>query len=617
MMMTFLNHLASQHGEIKYIDLRFAELVVDTLKHTTDRTRDRELLAVIAVAASVELRNQNVCVPLKPLLNTLQAWLPGKIASEAELDTFLQQNISDDCGVLKYVYGALYIGKYWFIERDIASRLVRLSNTQTQTDVAGIQNVLPQLFDQSDTNTDTTDWQLVATVNSLLSNLSIITGGPGTGKTTTVLKLLCAHLMLDETPASLNIRLAAPTGKAAMRLSESIKKGKPRLPIETAVTDLIPEQASTIHRMLGNIPHSSQFRHNKDNPLQADILVLDEASMVDINLMHALLCALPSHCKLIILGDKNQLASVEAGSVMAALCNNVAQLPTGLSIGYDQAHFDRLSSILGKDISLECHQSELTFSRSVSLLRKTYRNEGAILAIANSVNEGNVESTLNVLQQQDPSVNWLAEFSLLDLARLAAENYQGIAEVDTRDYQSMFDCFNRFRVLTATKEGEQGGKQINAAIEKQLSAKGLIDVSEEYYHGRPIMILENDYNLQLFNGDIGIIVEDPESDAKKVVFEQSDGGHKVLLAARLPKHETAYAMTIHKSQGSEFQNVAVVLPVAQQYLQHVTRELLYTGITRASKSLYLYGNETAIKTATVSPTERYSRLTEHIEYSLD
>ncbi|WP_428772279.1 exodeoxyribonuclease V subunit alpha [Vibrio sp.] len=467
------------------------------------------------------------------------------------------------------------------------------------------------------------NWQKVAAAVALTRRFAVISGGPGTGKTTTVTKLLAALIeqskQLSGQPPV--IKLVAPTGKASARLTESIGKAVAQLPVDEALKQAIPTQASTLHRLLGVIPDSVQFRHHRGNPLHLDILVVDEASMVDLPMMYKLVDALPSHARLILLGDKDQLASVEAGAVLGDICSFHQQ-------GYSTSQQQLLAQLTGfTTFSARVAQPDAV-ADSLCMLQKSYRFDArsGIGQLAKAVNQGSA-AMLEQVWQRDyadisryPLDNQHYQQLVTDLVGeyrdylqlMATDPVNGQADraiAMARHAKTVLDSFNQCRLLCATREGDFGVSGLNLRIEKALAARKLIQTQEEsWYHGRPVMVARNDYGLGLYNGDIGICMRDLAADDQrlKVYFELPDGSVKAVLPSRVPEHETAFAMTIHKSQGSEFASTYLLLPA--KFSPVLTRELVYTGITRAKHRLSLYADKGIIARAIALTTERASGL---------
>ncbi len=471
------------------------------------------------------------------------------------------------------------------------------------------------------------NWQKVAAAVALSKQFSIISGGPGTGKTTTVVKLLAALIeqaSLNQ-QAEITIRLVAPTGKAAARLTESIGGAVGKLPLPTDIAQNIPREASTVHRLLGALPHQPEFRHNRNNPLHLDVLVVDEASMVDLALMVKLFDALPAHARVILLGDKDQLSSVEAGAVLGDLFSFYQQ-------GYSASQQALLANITQYQ-SLKTIENEQPVADALCWLQKSYRfdaNSG-VGQLAGAINSGQLSRYRTIEDSDFKDINRteLSESSYHQLFTQIAKEYarylQPIHQASTQVAESMDEAamqqwarlriaeFQTCRLLCALREGEFGVVRANQRIEQHLVRKRLIQNDETWYVGRPIMVTQNDHNLGLFNGDIGLCMMDFSSPEPRlrVYFELPDGSIKAVLPSRVPAHETAFAMTIHKSQGSEFESTYMLLP--QEYTPLLTRELVYTGVTRAKHNLYLYASTAVIEQAIRTPTQRASGLARVIE----
>ncbi|CAH0526740.1 exodeoxyribonuclease V subunit alpha [Vibrio hippocampi] len=469
------------------------------------------------------------------------------------------------------------------------------------------------------------NWQKVAAAVALTRRFAVISGGPGTGKTTTVAKLLSALVyQSNQVGRQPVINLVAPTGKAAARLTESIGQAVGELPITDDIRKQIPTQSSTIHRLLGAIPGRVGFRHDKDNPLHLDVLVLDEASMVDLPMMYRLLDALPSHARLILLGDKDQLASVEAGAVLSDICQFATE-------GYSNAQSRMIANLTGHDSNKltdwQPTQPHSAIADSLCVLQKSYRFDArsGIGQLAKQVNRGNSTQAMNVWDKGFADIEWQAlsgdSYTTL-ITRLADEyrHYLTLARQPQRDVIDQYQMdklahealqnFAQSRLLCALREGDFGVVGLNQRIEQRLQRVGQISVDKdkEWYIGRPVMVTRNDAALGVFNGDIGLCLQDQTTAESKlkIYFELPDGSIKAILPSRMPEHETAYAMTIHKSQGSEFSHTYLVLPTDISPI--VTKELIYTGITRAKKRLTLVA-ETGVFTKSIrQQTIRHSGL---------
>jgi len=489
------------------------------------------------------------------------------------------------------------------------------------------------------------NWPKIACALAARSAFTVITGGPGTGKTTTVVRLLgllqTLHLREHERP--LRIRLAAPTGKAAARLNDSIANQVAQLDVDENVRAAIPADVVTLHRLLGARPDTRHFRHDRSNPLHLDVLVIDEASMIDLEMMSAVLAALPPQARLILLGDKDQLSSVEAGAVLGDLCRRA-------EAGHYNAETARwLHEISGDDIHAFVRDDAQSLDQQVAMLRHSHRfdADSGIGQLADAVNHGDSLGVRRLLETGPNDLAWMPAASNTLLATLAIEGHlatDASASNGTDGYRhylellqqqrphshepaaemqwahAVLQAFQRFQLLCALRQGPHGVEGLNQLISDALLERGLIDASHGWYEGRPVMLTRNDYSLGLANGDVGICLRmhDDESRSRLVVAfpaaTTTEAGDDVrvrqVLPSRLGDVATVYAMTVHKSQGSEFGHTALILPTDASAV--LTRELLYTGITRARQRFSLVGSQEMIELATRQRTRRYSGLAERL-----
>ncbi|MBW6520854.1 MAG: exodeoxyribonuclease V subunit alpha [Desulfoarculaceae bacterium] len=492
-------------------------------------------------------------------------------------------------------HNRLYLQRYFRYELRLAGQIKAMA--QAHYAVPECRAELDACFGQMPETDAEIDWQRLAAEMALKRPLALISGGPGTGKTSTVARIL--GLLLLTLGPDLQIALAAPTGKAAMRLRESIAASLASLPFSDMIKGKIPTSASTLHRLLGVRHHSPCFRHTHANPLPWDVVVVDEASMVDLAMMSKLVDALKPGARLILLGDKDQLASVESGAILA-----------------------------------DCIQA---LPDNTVTLRKSYRFNQEISAFARAVNENDSAAAwarLNDKSQETATVTLLHE-PVTDFISARYSPYmrkaQALQSESNDDIRQLFQCFNQFRVLCATRRGPGGVEALNRQVEQNLTAQGYPSLAGgrpssipgagdtgaslpgAWYPGRPVMILNNDYNLNLFNGDIGICLPDLAAATTKgpgpkfkIWFEREDGSLKGYQPYRLPPCETVFAMTIHKGQGSEFGEVLVVLPTTDTPL--LTRELIYTAITRAKTKVVIAGDQAIFNAAVNRSIHRSSGL---------
>jgi len=554
-----------------------------------------------------------------------------------------------DLQPIVYKENKLYLRRYFQFETELTAFISQRLGAKSLFSAQQVQQTVEQLFPDNEENSQSgddssaLDWQKIAVANAINKNFSVIAGGPGTGKTYTVTKLLAALVMLNSHDGnsfksdksatsdnkSLNIALVAPTGKAAQRLSESIVNAVTGFKDQIADTVLaqIPSNAQTIHRLLGVIPNNANFRHNQKNLLPYDIVLIDEVSMVDLPLMTRIFRALKSDAKVILLGDADQLPSVAAGSVLA----DIAPRPHG---GYSDNNLAYLADTcrLSKEIlrqqfsHIPAHLLPNSLPKKADYLTflvksRRFDGQGGIGLLANAVIAGDSRASWQLLTDAAKDANMatnndnvqlsLATSALNDwLAPLVKQYYQPIEQCS--DIHQAFTSLAKFRVLCATRQGDYGVESINDKIKTMLGkqwklGKGLghknrasMNQSQALYHGQPIMISENDYTLGLYNGDIGLVwrVLSAEGIEHLMVSFQDESSEepsiRQILPSRLPKFETVYAMTIHKTQGSEFNHVAMAIspPETLQFQSKLlTRELLYTGITRAKNKLTIASHQ--------------------------
>jgi len=602
-------------GVLRPLDLQFARVVAGS---------DEPEMLLAAACLSAEAGAGHVCLMLEQLLPenlfdgrqpelAQAAWLAAGQLDVAGWQRRLSASaaVGDGSTAMPMVLQQqrLYLQRMWQNEGEVAEFISSDSLPQA-VEEAELRAILDQLFGEA---TDEPDWQKIAAAVAATRRIAVISGGPGTGKTTTVAKLLAALVQLAE-GRRLRIQLAAPTGKAAARLTESLGSAGKQLALTPEQRALFPTEASTLHRLLGAQPNSQRMRYHSGNRLHLDVLVVDEASMVDLPMMARLIAALPAQARVIFLGDRDQLASVEAGAVLGDICRFAEQ-------GYSVARAEQLSRLTGCLLQGESAQAEAAVRDSLCLLRKSYRfdaNSG-IGQLASAVNSGNGKLALAALDGRFSDVSGypLAETqdyqALLDACVTGYRDYlqQVVAGADA---VAVLAAFGRFQVLCALREGPFGIAGLNERIETGLQRAGLIQrkpgAAGRWYSGRPVMIGRNDSALGLFNGDIGIALRD-ETGELRVHFQLPDGSIKSVQPSRLPAHETAYAMTVHKSQGSEFDHTVLVLP--NHFLPVLTRELVYTAITRARRQLSLYAIDAVLMRAIRTPTQRRSGLAERLQ----
>ncbi len=505
----------------------------------------------------------------------------------------------------------LYLYRYWDYQNTLSNSVKkRILKHPRNLDSVGLKNSLDRLFPK--TEAQGINWQKVAAAVCSLRLLSIITGGPGTGKTYTVTKVLA--LLLEQLAGHpLQIALAAPTGKAAARLKESIEQAKNDLHCANSIKTAIPSEVFTLHRLLKPIKGSPYFHHNRDNPLLADVVVVDEASMVDLALMAKLFQAVSEKARLILMGDKDQLVSVEAGSVLGDICGRK------LTNGFSAPFIKQLKELTGENVEKEIDtiNGQSGLLDSIVVLQKSYRFAAgsAIDGLSRAVNCADADSAIALLENADgKSVSYQQLHANEALIQILSEQIvSGYRPyLQTSDPVQALRRLRRFKILCALNIGPLGVQAVNKLAEQVLSRENLIQLNpireSPWYAGRPVLITRNDYQVGLFNGDIGIAlpVGDARNNVLSVFFPDNAGGVRRFQPYQLPEHETVYAMTVHKSQGSEFDEVLLILPDTD--FPVLTRELIYTALTRARKKISIWGTPSIIRSAIRRKIERTSGL---------
>ena len=519
--------------------------------------------------------------------------------------------------------GRLYLYRQWEAERLLADDLTaRAQGLREHVDLGILSGGLQRLFPlRSD---GTPDEQALAAATAVLKNFTVISGGPGTGKTTTVVKVLA--LLLEQSDVPLRIALTAPTGKAAARLRESISRARATLPCTPEVKEAIPLETRTLHRLLGANSQGTAFRYSAERQLRVDVVVLDEASMVNLMLMRQLVSALPKEAQLIILGDRDQLASVEAGAVLDDICGagevgrsaEFAALLAGL---FDQGRRTQCAPtqgdlfLTGTGAPCGCPDSPGGLADAIVTLKESRRftAQGGIGNLCRILNAGEGEAALQLLRSGDPQVSWteLPEPAALTLALVEEVDVWVSDYLAAENPQEALQRFGKFMLLTALRQGPLGSTALNLSLEQMLIRRKRITAGKLWYAGRPVMITRNAPALDLFNGDIGLCLPDFASDGElRVFFPTATGEVRRLSPLTLPAHETAFAMTVHKSQGSEFSRVLLILPGQRSAI--LTRELLYTAVSRARESLKIFGVDEVFVAASKERIQRTSGLREQL-----
>ncbi|MCF8069984.1 MAG: exodeoxyribonuclease V subunit alpha [Desulfobacterales bacterium] len=606
-----------QHSELRDIDFHFAEFISRLAQRNS-----RELFIAAALASSAT-GEKNICLDLaqmenRPLtdagLNNKNIYCPDLKSWRKKLEMCsVFGKPGDYKPLILDSKDRLYLYRYFDYEQKLSDSIKkRLITDMDPEKISRVKTYVKNIFILDPAKPD---YQVIAAVTTALQNISVISGGPGTGKTSTIIKAL--ELILSVSNQKLKIYLAAPTGKAANRLMESVVQGTGQSGCSDEMKACFPQEAYTIHRLLGTKWGTPYFKHNEDNLLHADVVVIDEASMVDLALMSKLFSAIPENSKIILAGDKDQLSSVESGSVLGDICDRQH------THNFSKSYRTVIREITGYKLaaSEEYVQSASRLSDNIVVLDKSYRftADSGIGEFGKHVNRGDVNSALDLLNDPAyPDIEFKELASPQHLAQLVSEKtlqYFNTQVVADRGLKRFFTLFDRFKILCTLKNGPFGIHAINDLVEDNLVKKNIISFSNEYasghwYIGKPVMIKSNNYALGLFNGDIGIIMADDTTTDRNILTAWFQSGPsqnpRRFPLYQLPDHDIAYAMTIHKSQGSEFDDIVIILP--EKDTPFLTRELIYTAITRARKTVTIWGSEKALSGAISRTIQRASGL---------
>ncbi|WP_175405072.1 exodeoxyribonuclease V subunit alpha [Salinimonas lutimaris] len=603
--------LTKELAEIESIDVYFAQ------QFCTSGRQNNEIWFMLLIALSFVQRKGHTCLDLRflasqTLFDSEEETLKGY--AFGDLNTLLHACTSaisdhDLQSVMMLDDTRLFTRRYWKFEQQICNALASRThkNVLDDTQYQKLKSLWPLMFNTERNKGQ--DWQQVATAAALVQNFTIINGGPGTGKTYTVTRLLLA--LKQCFGLDLNIQLAAPTGKAAQRMNESVGAAleKLRSTVDNNLISSVSADALTLHRLLGIQRFGVQTLKGPDSPLPCDVLIVDEASMIDTALMARLVRALKPGCKLILVGDADQLPAVESGSVLESL---ISLQKAGTASEPVQQHLNKLCPHLPELESVDSQYVSLDFVRTLTI---SQRFKGALSRVATCIKNDQAEQAwqgcpefsdadmTNFLHNEQTFT--LPESYFCEVSeKLIHACFSSLKNIDQTP-QQVLQVLTQCKWLTPVRKGPSGVDALNQRVEKTLFQAA---ANQEYYPGRPIMVVENNYAQHLFNGDTGVIW--PDSKGQLLAwFETADGVRAVSLS-RLPKVETVFAMTVHKSQGSEFSQVLIFLPEAttSQMSSLLSRELLYTGITRAKRGCILVGSKTSFEKMVATQVQRHSGL---------
>lgn len=562
-------------------------------------------LALAAALVSRQVSEGHICVNLEDFSGQSVNQENSESLSFPQLDTWRKKltdaavvgSPGDFTPLVLDDQNRLYLHRYWEYEQVVVDFLNTQGTQENKViDFQLLKEGVARYFGYCNDNNP--DWQAIAAIAAIKRKFCVVTGGPGTGKTFTVAKILALLLEQKGDLRSHKIVLAAPTGKAAARLQESIAAAKNALPCSREVKSAFPETAMTLHRLLGARPHSPYFRHNELNQLSAKVVIIDEASMIDLPLMAKLFQALGKNTKIILLGDRNQLASVEPGSVFADICS------PKLTASFSKNFAEDVEQVAGMKLQNSGERSS-GLCDSIVELKKSYRFvEGSgIEILSTSVNRGDYPQVLDTLGGESHGDISFHELPPPEKMAQAVADRIGKRCVysDSGDVTEAFREFESFMILCALRHGPYGIGTINQIIENALSGEESMR-QKQFYPGKPLLISRNDYNVGLFNGDIGIILSQEED--QYAFFREGGDTYRKIPVYRLPVHETAHAMTVHKSQGSEFESILLILPDTLSPV--VTRELIYTAITRAKHKVEIWADKNVFKEAVKNTVARES-----------
>lgn len=523
-------------------------LVAQRLSALAKEDDERVMLALALVVRG--LRAGSVCLDLRSVEAQVDvADLPWP-AVDGWLAAVWASPLLEAPYVLRRQEHLLYLDRYWREEEQVADDLRAMVSRGAVVSAADVERLFPAGYEE----------QRDAAEIALSQRVTVLTGGPGTGKTTTVARLLALFAGQAASGARLRIALAAPTGKAAARLQEAVRQEIDKLELvdQRRLSGL---QATTLHRLLGSRPDSSsRFRHHRGNRLPHDVIVVDETSMVSLTMMARLLEAVRPQSRLLLVGDPDQLASVDAGAVLADLVD-------GLGAGTGSP---------------------------VVALRTSHRFGESIGALASAIRDGDADVAIEVLAAGGDHVEWIVDDDpSAGLRKVVLPQALALRQAAILgDAKTALEILDEHRLLCAHRRGPHGVQHWNHQVERWLTESTGEPIWSDWYAGRPVLVTANDYGLGLYNGDTGVTVNGPDGLRAAIA---GAGEPRAFATSRLPDLETMYAMTIHKSQGSQAAEVTVLMPPVDSRL--LTRELFYTAVTRAKSKVRVVGSADEVRAA--------------------
>ncbi|MDY0132147.1 MAG: exodeoxyribonuclease V subunit alpha [Desulforegulaceae bacterium] len=585
-----------------FLDFYFSQFLME-------KEDDKSFIsAFFLMYLSMETRKGNICIDLNSDPKLFKFVKNYNISIDQFKNEIIAcEAVGKDSSKSPIVYenDFFYLNRYYnyenFFSKFIISRA--LNKNYDKKTISKLNQIIPKYFKDSKLNPD---WQMFAALTACFSQFCAVSGGPGTGKTTVIVKIIAVIFELWY-PKIPEIILCAPTGKAASRLVEAINNTISSINLNEEIKKNFPSKASTIHRLLGFSSKTNRFVFNKNNRLKADVVIVDEASMIDMKLMANLCEALEDHSKLILLGDRFQLASVSPGSVFGDICKR------GEKTGCSNKYIEVLKNFFDeKGLSQIPCSDDGKISDSIVELKKSYRfdKKSGIGKLAEAVKNMDTQKCFDIFDSGFNDIEFIETKNYSDfktrILGFADKYYKRLGLV--KDPELAFKYFSEFMILSPLNDNEYGVSGLNLIIENLFTNKKSLE-EKLWYNGKPVIITKNDYINNLFNGDTGICLEDRNGE-NKVFFQSSDLAYKTFHPLRLNNCQSVFSMTIHKSQGSEFDNVLIVLPEYETSV--LSRELIYTAVTRARKKVYFLGKksifQTSIKRSVSRSSGLYSRL---------